>query len=330
LKKKDWFIVFLPFVLTWGLDRITKIWAQTIGTHIYHYGPVIIAYKENPGIMLGLFSDLPPIIRVVCLSTGGAFLLFLFGMIQFMMPIKSLILRSGLSILLAGILGNVVDRIIYGYVIDFLIIGNATLSTAVFNIADAIQWVAYLMICYSLIRESEILWPENNRRGRLWINPPYQIRYCMTLIGVGMGFSVISGVFSYTFLKVALTDWKIRGQVSVDKLLWVFVGTFIIVSLIFAFILFILGRRLSHRTVGPIYAFEKFIDELINGKKGQLLKLRTGDEFTHLEQIAIKVQTKFIVNPDNDPPPNLPDDSDSLDSKDSQESVTSIITAQEG
>ncbi len=242
--------------------------------------------------MLGLFSDLPAIIRVVCLSTGGAFLLFSFVIVQYLLPIKSLILRAGLSILLGGILGNVTDRIVWGYVVDFLVIGNEKVSTAVFNVADAVQWIAYFMICYSLIRESEILWPENNQRNSLWINPKYQIKYCLILIGAGLGFSVISGTFSYTFLKVALTDWNTRASSSVNHLLMSFVLTFTIVSFIFSLMLLLLGRRLSHRTVGPVFAFEKFMDDLLKGKPRKL-KLRSGDEFIHLEELANKIRQRF-------------------------------------
>lgn len=292
MKKTEWLLVVLaPFFFTWGLDRVTKLWALGL-TQVYHYGPFYLALKKNPGVMLGLFSDLPAIIRVVCLSTGGAFLFFSFVVIQYLLPIKSLILRSGLAILIGGILGNVTDRIVWGYVVDFLVIGNDKISTAVFNVADAVQWIAYLMICYSLFRESEILWPENNQRNSLWINPRYQIKYCLILIAAGLGFSIISGTFSYTFLKVALTDWNTRATSSVNHLLWSFIITFAIVSFIFSLMLLLLGRRLSHRTVGPVYAFEKFLDDLLEGKIRKL-KLRTGDEFPHLQEVAEKLRERF-------------------------------------
>ncbi len=303
MKKKEWLLVLAPLFFTWGLDRLTKVWAQTI-TQVYHYGPLVITFKKNPGVMLGLFSDLPAIIRVVCLSTGGAFLFFSYVVIQYLLPIKSLILRAGLSILLGGILGNVTDRILWGYVVDFLIIGNEQISTAVFNVADAVQWIAYFMICYSLIRESEILWPENNQRNSLWINPRYQIKYCLILISAGLGFSVISGTFSYTFLKVALTDWNTRATSSVNHLMTSFIITFTIVSFIFALMLLLLGRRLSHRTVGPIYAFEKYLEDLLAGKTRKL-KFRTGDEFTHLEDLANRIRAHLDTVKDKKEPPNL-------------------------
>ncbi len=291
MKKREWLIVLLPLFATWGIDRITKYLAVDI-TGINFYGPLGLVLHHNHGAMLGLFSDLPPVLRIVSLSTGGAFLLFSFGIIQYLLPIKSLVLRTGMSILLGGILGNVTDRIIWGYVVDFIILGTPEFKSPAFNLADALQWVGYAMIVLALIRESEILWPANNVRKRYWVNPKFQIRYCLTLMGVGAGFSVISAVYSYTFLRVTIIDLVGNNVRLLDQFLIPFIITFTIVSFFFIAILFLLGRILSHRTAGPLYAFERFLDDLMDGKI-RPLKLRAGDEFKHLEEVAVELSQKI-------------------------------------
>jgi len=291
MKKRDWFLIVFALSATWGLDRITKVWAsELVATKSYGY--LVLSLHHNHGAMLGLFSEIPAILRVVSLATGGAFLLFIFIVIQYMLPIKSMNLRVGLSILIGGILGNVTDRILHGYVIDFLILGNQTLSTAVFNMADALQWVAYFMIVYSLVKESEILWPENERRGRIWVNPKYQWRYSLTLSFAGIGFSIISGVYTYTYLRVTMAEVFGHQQHLIDKYLIPFTLTLVIISLTFAIIMFLIGRKLSHRTAGPLYAFDLFLDDLLKGKVRKL-KLRSGDEFPQLEEVAKKLVVKF-------------------------------------
>src|SRR5580698_5149973 len=108
MKKHEWLYVLLPLFASWAFDRFTKLWAtHLVGAHFY--GPVGFVLHHNPGAILGLFSELPSVLRVVSLSTGGAFLLFLFGIIQFLLPTKSLTLRIGLSLLISGIIGNVTD-----------------------------------------------------------------------------------------------------------------------------------------------------------------------------------------------------------------------------
>lgn len=292
MRKIDWFLVIVPLFVTWGLDRITKIWAQTL-QGLDFYGPVGFVLHLNHGAMLGLFSSTPPVIRVVSLATGGAFLLFFFVVIQYLLPIKSLMLRAGMSTLLGGILGNVTDRVIYGHVIDFILIGTPVKASPAFNVADALQWVGYAMIATALIRDSEVLWPADNSRKRMWINPLFQLRYCFILLAVGMGFAAIAGVYSYTFLRVTIIEFGGSNPVILDNYLTPFIISFIAVSLGFASALFLVGRRLSARIAGPLYAFERFLDDLVAGKPRQL-RLRAGDEFKHLEEIAARVAQEMM------------------------------------
>ncbi|MDX9730430.1 MAG: signal peptidase II [Bdellovibrionales bacterium] len=294
LRRIDWTLVLLPLFLTWGIDQGTKAWAEGI-RGLQFYGPFGLVLHHNHGAMLGLFSDLPAVLRIVTLSTGGAFLIFSFAFIQYLLPIKSLLLRSGMSVLLGGILGNVTDRIVNGYVIDFLLIGSPERASPAFNMADALQWVGYAMIAIALIRESEILWPADNTRKRMWVNLKFQLRYCFILTGVGLGFALNAGVFSYTFLRVTIIDLVGTNQKLLDHYLLPFVLTFIIVSLSFAAVLFLVGRVLSSRIAGPLYAFEKFLDDLAAGRP-RPLRLRAGDEFRHLEHIAARLSQQLIEN----------------------------------
>jgi signal peptidase II len=288
LKKVDWTIVILPLFFTWGIDRLTKIWAESEVRGVVFHGPLGFVLHHNHGAMLGLFSDLPPVLRIVTLSTGGAFLLFSFAVIQYLLPIKSLPLRSGMSILIGGILGNVTDRILNGYVTDFILLGRPDAATPAFNMADALQWVGYGMIAWALVRESELLWPVENTRKANWVNLRFQLRYCFILIGVGLGFAVISGVFSYTFLRVTIIDLIGNNQRLLEHYLLPFTLTFVVVSLSFALILVLVGRVLSGRIAGPVYAFEKFLDDLLSGRP-RALRLRAGDEFKHLEKLAARL-----------------------------------------
>src|SRR5437868_2838520 len=118
--KRHWLlVVILPFLGAWGIDRITKVFAEKVSGFLM-YGPFGITLHHNHGALLGLFSDLPAVLRIVSLSTGGAFLIFTFFILQYLLPTKSFKLRGGMSLLMGGIIGNVTDRILYGYVIDYI------------------------------------------------------------------------------------------------------------------------------------------------------------------------------------------------------------------
>jgi len=291
MRKRDWLLVTLPLIVTWVIDRVSKVAASNMMGSSSH-GPVSFILHHNHGAMLGLFSDLPAVLRIVSLSTGGAFLICSYAIVQYLLPIRSLMLRSGLSILLGGILGNVADRIIYGYVIDFIVLGTPRLSSPAFNLADALQWVGYGMIVFAIIREGDLLWPENNARKIYWINRKFQLKYCLVLMAVGLSLTLISLVFSYTYLRVTIAELVGNNQFLLNKFLVPFVITFSIICVAFCAILFAVGRLISHRIAGPVYAFEKFLIDAMEGKD-RGLKLRSGDEFKHLEQLAEKVREEF-------------------------------------
>lgn len=292
MKKRDWLIVFLPLLLTWFLDRLTKEWAVGLSGPL-QYGIVNFILHYNPGAMLGLFTDLPPVLRIVSLSTGGAFLFCTYALIQYLLPIRSLALRTGLSILIGGILGNVSDRILYGQVIDFIVFTVGQVMSPAFNVADALQWVGYALIVYSIIKDGDLLWPDYNLRKRHWINVKFQLKYCFFLSGVGLSVGLILMVFSYTYLKVTMIELTGQNTVILNKFLIPYVITFALINIGFSVALFAIGKVISHKIAGPVYAFEKFIMDSLEGKN-RPFKLRAKDEFKHLEGVALKIQAHLI------------------------------------
>ncbi len=287
MNKKDFFWVLGSLFGVIAVDQVSKYLVLQASPQIHwEYFHIILHF--NKGAMLGLFSDLPPVLRIVSLSTGGAFLLFSFVIFQYLLPTRSMRLRIGMSILIGGILGNVIDRTLWGHVVDFIILGNRSLSTGVFNLADLLQWCGYYLMGHALLKDQDNLWPKENLRKVAWIHPRFQLRYCYILVTCGLGFSLIAGVFSYTFLRFVVIDLMGNNTKLLDQFLIPFLVTFSSVSLAFTAFLFMVGKQLSHRIVGPVYAFERFIDNYIDGNYYRL-RLRKGDEFPELEDLAEKV-----------------------------------------
>lgn len=124
-----------------GCDQITKIAARN---HLsssqptsYLGGIFRLQFTENTGASLSLGSGLPPGLRfwVFTILMGIA----LAGMLAVVLAHRSLRPNdiTGLSLIVAGGLGNLIDRTInHGAVIDFMNIGVGNLRTGIFNIAD--------------------------------------------------------------------------------------------------------------------------------------------------------------------------------------------------
>lgn len=60
------------------------------------------------------------------------------------------------SLLLGGIVGNLIDRIVYGYVIDYLSFSFGNYNFPVFNFADICIVISVVLILFRMIRED--LW----------------------------------------------------------------------------------------------------------------------------------------------------------------------------
>lgn len=286
MKRRDWFFALSPVLLVWGIDRFTKIWAMGYtaqGPHWFPWGGFILHY--NPGAMLGMFSDLPPILRIVSLATSGAFLIFIYAIFQFFLPEKILRFRIGMSILLGGILGNVTDRILWGSVVDFLVLGQGKWMSPAFNLADSLQWVGYGLMVHTILFQGHLLWPENNARKKLWIDPAYQFKFSVFLASASLWFSLITGVFAFTFIKVMVSDFVLNGTSNGQRYLAPFISIFFLLAATFAISQFLIGRHLSHRSAGPIHAFKRYVRDLRSGNFYEL-QLRKKDDFKDLEEIA--------------------------------------------
>lgn len=284
MRRKDWILVYLPVPLLILVDWITKSLALKFSGGLE--GPFHQFYLiYNHGAMLGLFSELPTSLRVVSLSTFGALIFGVYFLFQYLIPGQHMKLRIGLSILLGGILGNVWDRIRYGAVIDFLVLNFQNVTSPIFNVADIIQWIGYLVIVYFFVREGHLLWPEQNSRKSFWINAPFQRRFSLFLATIVLILTGIFVVFCYTYLKVTLVELTAANTQLVQKFVKPFVWLIVGIGLGFAALIYILGGVFSHRIAGPIYAFEKYLKAMMGGQKVKF-KVRKNDEFQHLQDLA--------------------------------------------
>lgn len=137
---KKRFLIVTLLLATVGLDRITKVIARDrleSAPPISLFGGIVrLDYVENPGAFLGLGSGLSETTRfwIFSVLVGG----FLIGLFLYVLINRrlSVIEVAAFSLILGGGLGNLIDRVLYDYVIDFLVVGIGRLRTGVFNVAD--------------------------------------------------------------------------------------------------------------------------------------------------------------------------------------------------
>lgn len=275
-------ITYIPFIIFFLFDFYSKSWAIGL-EQSYNFGFLKISYHENHGVMLGAFSELPLVLKAVFLSTIGISIVCGFPLLIYVLELESKMAIVGLSLLSSGILGNVVDRIIYGYVVDFFYFDFTGKLTPVFNLADITQWLAYIFLSFGVYRELNRQILDNERRDKKWINNRFQLRFNLTLAGLVTFLGFVSFACTYTFFKFTIIE---LAPELTDKLmgpLTAFAITFACLNSLFLIVVTLVGKVISHRIAGPIYAMGRYLKDTIAGKVYHF-KLRQSDYFTELEE----------------------------------------------
>lgn len=137
------YFILAGFVI--GADRFLKWWVQE---HIFLPqtlipGLIRLNLVHNMGGAFGIFPKSGPLFLIVpsLVSAGIA------GALLFV-PMHGKIIKIGLSLVLGGALGNLIDRVMLGYVLDFFEVR----WFSVFNLADACITIGVvLIIVYTLL-----------------------------------------------------------------------------------------------------------------------------------------------------------------------------------
>lgn len=119
-----------------------------------------LQYIENSGGFLGIGSMLPvrPRFWILIVLTGLA----IAGVLVFVLMNRGLrpLLVAGLSLIIGGGVGNLIDRVFHGgAVIDIMNIGAGGLRTGIFNVADVAIMIGTGMIALGGFRRSRLQYP---------------------------------------------------------------------------------------------------------------------------------------------------------------------------
>src|SRR6185503_9312381 len=113
-------------------------------------GVLDFVYAENPGIAFGQLQEHGAFGRwffVVLAAIAAVAVLFYF----FRTPRNDDRILGASALLLAGILGNLTDRVRLGLVIDFILLHAGQYHWPTFNVADASITFGALLLAYDLI-----------------------------------------------------------------------------------------------------------------------------------------------------------------------------------
>ena len=148
--------IWLP-ILTAGLavDRLTKSWAIRVDaettSHAFALWPGVIGfrYAQNTGMAFSFLTG-----HQLALLTLAAVIAVISLLIVILNKQLNASLRAGLTLISAGGIGNIIDRLVYGYVVDFL--EFLFVDFAIFNMADVFITMGAVIVIFTLLTGRDV------------------------------------------------------------------------------------------------------------------------------------------------------------------------------
>lgn len=135
------------------LDRVTKIWAVNTLSKISEIVIVknlfALSYLENRGAAFGILQN-----KILFLAAVTIFVMI--AMVYYIVKYKpsSKFLRISFALIISGAIGNLIDRVHYKYVVDFILIHYKDVYYfPTFNVADILVVVGTALLAIYLLKE---------------------------------------------------------------------------------------------------------------------------------------------------------------------------------
>jgi len=139
--------LFMTFGVVLGLDQVTKAWIiRSIPFNTYFDPiPVIPGYLNlvhigNTGAAWGMLQGFGMILGIVAMITVAIIFLC-----RRMLLLHTTSMQLTFGMLIGGIVGNLTDRMIHGYVTDFIDVNLQVYRWPAFNIADSAIFVGVVL-----------------------------------------------------------------------------------------------------------------------------------------------------------------------------------------
>lgn len=142
------------------LDHLTK-WIVRSNMELHSAFDIIqgylrISYVQNSGIAFGLFADIRSAWKPYILALMAIAAIVVIVLYSARMPSSRILLRIALAITMGGILGNFTDRLINGFVVDFIELHlRDRFHWPTFNLADSAITIGIIFLLIDTIKNPD-------------------------------------------------------------------------------------------------------------------------------------------------------------------------------
>lgn len=132
-------------VASFLLDQVSKLLVKKtmyLGQSIEVFGDYVrLTYVENPGMAFGIRVGNGTVYTLLTI-------LAIMGIVYYMWVYlkEDIKVKSALALVLGGAFGNLIDRILYSRVVDFIDVGIKNTRWPVFNVADSVVVIGMIIL----------------------------------------------------------------------------------------------------------------------------------------------------------------------------------------
>ena len=141
----------LTALLIVAADQLIKIWIRAnlaVGQSLFEAGFFRLTHVHNTGAAFGLFRGQSFPLTIVALVGIGVLLVYALLVYRRFPLLNNKLNRLALGLVFGGTVGNLIDRLRFGYVTDFIDFG----FWPAFNIADSAIVIGVIIFAYSCLR----------------------------------------------------------------------------------------------------------------------------------------------------------------------------------
>ncbi|MDA9793396.1 hypothetical protein N9B72_02310 [Bacteriovoracaceae bacterium] len=283
-KNKEFNLIsfLLLFVFIVFSDQFLKL---TVNITNFSFNNEIISLFswEDDSFFLNLINGMPKQVTQIFSGIITIYLsALLFGLIYFLKNKNLFYIKAGVTGLFLSTISNFIDMTHKASVTLIFHFKPLALSG---NYASITKYLSIICIAAGCMIHLKELSGKESRRKTFLINPSYQIRTSTFFTFALIIQATTFGLFSYFYFNSFTFNFNTGGD---EGIALPYLLAMLVISTLFAFISFFACVVYTQKTVGPLVAFERFIDDLIAGKDAKL-DLRDGDHLQELKRLSDKL-----------------------------------------
>lgn len=142
------------FLDQWSKGLVTRTMevhqSKTIITDVFD-----LTYVRNTGAAFGLFASVDSSVKAILLNSIAVIVFLIVSAYALRSSHKSVRLQVGLALILGGAVGNLLDRVRFGYVVDFLDFSISGHHWPAFNVADSAICIGVALLFLDMLNSED-------------------------------------------------------------------------------------------------------------------------------------------------------------------------------